>query len=417
MRRLLLLVPIATAVLPTLLVGVLAVGLVHAGQTWCTPAPTLTAVPDHLEATTTDGTTVRLDQTQLAHAATIVEVGGRIRGVGRDGLLVALMAGLTESRLRMYANTTTYPASAGFPHDADGADHDSLGIFQVRPTAGWGSVPELMDPAYQVRAFLGGPTGPNHGSPRGLLDIPGWQSLPKGAAAQAVEVSAYPDRYARYEPVAEAILTALTTTPAGDPAPAVAATASTHAPPVTGPPVSETVFPLPAGTWTRTSGFGNRLNPVLHVWRLHAGVDLAAPAGTPILATAAGTVVHAGPLGGLGNAVAITHNSGGQVLVSVYGHIRDHGTHVSVGDQVAAGDWIADVGSSGNSTGPHLHFELRPGGLDHPAIDPTDWLAATHARDTVAALDALPASSPALCSPAPGPATEPTVTKPMAVAA
>jgi hypothetical protein len=67
-----------------------------------------------------------------------------------------------------------------------------------------------MDPSYQAAAFFGGPTGPNRGSPRGLLDIPNWESLSPGAAAQAVEVSAYPDRYAVYEPVARTILNALT---------------------------------------------------------------------------------------------------------------------------------------------------------------------------------------------------------------
>jgi cell wall-associated NlpC family hydrolase len=81
----------------------------------------------------------------------------------------------------------------------------------MRPSTGWGTVADLMDAEYQAAAFYGGPTGPNAGSPRGLLDIEGWQHLPKGAAAQAVEVSAYPDRYAANEPVAEAILDAIAT--------------------------------------------------------------------------------------------------------------------------------------------------------------------------------------------------------------
>lgn len=106
---------------------------------------------------------------------------------------------------------STKPSADPYPNDGDASDHDSLGLFQMRPQAGWGTVPDLMDPVYQARAFFGGPTGPNHPSPRGLLDIPGWQTLSKGEAAQAVEVSAYPDRYANYEPVAEQILTTLTT--------------------------------------------------------------------------------------------------------------------------------------------------------------------------------------------------------------
>lgn len=343
----------------------------------CSTAGGVAQVPDTLTATTRDGRAVRLNRTQLTHAATIVIVGGGIDGVGQDGLLVALTAGLTESRLLMYANTGAYPDSARYPHDGDGSDHDSLGIFQMRPAAGWGTVAELMDPTYQARAFFGGPTGPNGGAPRGLLDIAGWTSLSAVAAAQAVEVSAHPDRYATWEPVAETILTALTTrrpgttassgTPLGASSPASAASTLATA--------ASTVFPLPAGTWTRTSGYGMRLNPVLQVWQVHTGVDLAASSGTPVLATATGRVVSAGYRPGRGNQIVLEHQVGGRVVASSYGHLRDGGIHVQAGDLVAAGQRIGDVGSTGNSTGPHLHFEIRPGGASHTGVDPDSWLA------------------------------------------
>lgn len=193
-------------------------------------ASTLTvsaAIPSSLIATTTDGTTVTLDQTQLDRAATIISVGGHTLGVGTTGVLIALMAALTESDLRMLANTTAYPESANYVHDGDGSDHDSLGLFQMRPAAGWGSVAQLMDATYQAAAFYGGPTGPNHGSPHGLLDIPNWDSLSLGSAAQAVEVSAFRDRYVSYEPVARAILSALTGTAPTDGASAGASGCST----------------------------------------------------------------------------------------------------------------------------------------------------------------------------------------------
>jgi hypothetical protein len=180
-------------------------------------AATLTlssTIPDRLTATTTDGATVTLDRTQLTRAAIIIGVGARTPGVATTGVLVALMAALTESQLRMLSNTTAYPDSTDYPHDGDGSDHDSLGLFQMRPAAGWGSVAELMGPTYQAAAFFGGPTGPNHGSPRGLLDIPNWYALPLGAAAQTVEVSAFPDRYATFEPVARTILSILAGTSA-----------------------------------------------------------------------------------------------------------------------------------------------------------------------------------------------------------
>ena len=119
-------------------------------------ASTLTVgdtIPNRLTATTTAGATMTLDHTQLGRAATIISVGARTAGVGTNGVLIALMAALTESRLRMLANTTVYPESEGYVHDGDGSDHDSLGLFQMRPAAGWGSVARLMDPDYQAAAF------------------------------------------------------------------------------------------------------------------------------------------------------------------------------------------------------------------------------------------------------------------------
>ncbi len=166
-------------------------------------------VPNSLTATTADGQTVTLDQTQLDRAATIIAVGNS-ENIDENGQLVALMAALTESTLRVLANTTAYPQSASYPNDGDGDNDDSLGLFQMQPPDGWGTVAQLMDPVWSSGAFYGGPNGPNHGSPAGLLDIPNWQSLSLGAAAQAVEDSAYPDRYANYQPVAEKIASTLT---------------------------------------------------------------------------------------------------------------------------------------------------------------------------------------------------------------
>jgi cell wall-associated NlpC family hydrolase len=166
-------------------------------------------VPQSLTATTADGQTITLDHTQLDRAATIIAVGNS-ENIDENGQVIALMAALTESTLHVLANTTAYPQSASYPNDGDGSDHDSLGLFQMQPPDGWGSVAELMDPVWSSRAFYGGPDGPNHGSPAGLLDVPNWQNLSLGAAAQAVEVSQYPDRYANYQPVAEKIASTLT---------------------------------------------------------------------------------------------------------------------------------------------------------------------------------------------------------------
>lgn len=140
---------------------------------------------------------------------------GEQMGVPREGQIIAIMMGLQESGLRVLANTNV-PASLLVRHDGVGNDHDSLGTAQQRPAAGWGTIEQLMVPNYNARAFYGGASGPNHGSPRGLLDIPSWQSIDKGKAAQAVQVSAFPELYARWEPEATAIVDAL----AGSNAPA-----------------------------------------------------------------------------------------------------------------------------------------------------------------------------------------------------
>ena len=319
-------------------------------------------IPDSLTAETLAGRSIILDRRQLTHAGTIITIGGQTADVGRAGVVVALMAALTESTLRLLANTSAYPESASYPHDGVGSDHDSLGLFQMRPSAGWGTVAELMDPEYQARTFFGGVSGPNAGSPRGLLDIAGWQLLDPGAAAQAVEVSAYPDRYANFEPVAEAILLALTR----------------------GSSVAESsrvVFPLPAGSFTNTDSFGWRIDPYTGERRFHAGSDLAAQLGTPILAIADGVVSFAGQRGTYGGLITIEHTIGGERAISYYAHMYEQGMHVTTGDSVVAGQHIGDVGSAGKSTGPHLHLEIHPGGADHPAVDAVEWLATHGAAD------------------------------------
>lgn len=148
-----------------------------------------------------------LSASQAAVAKSYIAVG-RARSVPDDGIVIALMMALQESGLQMLANPSV-PASLSFPHDGVGNDHDSVGSAQQRPSAGWGSVAELMQPAYNAEALYGGPQGPNRGSPRGLLDVPGWQQMNKGAAVQTVQGSEFPERYAKWQPEAEAILRGL----------------------------------------------------------------------------------------------------------------------------------------------------------------------------------------------------------------
>ncbi|UOY00847.1 M23 family metallopeptidase [Blastococcus sp. PRF04-17] len=103
---------------------------------------------------------------------------------------------------------------------------------------------------------------------------------------------------------------------------------------------------------------------------LHGGVDIAAPVGTPIYAATSGIVKRAGPATGFGLAVYILGDDG---YVTVYGHVNRY--FVSAGERVAAGEQIAEVGNRGQSTGPHLHFEVHPGGVMYGnQINPVPWL-------------------------------------------
>jgi len=103
---------------------------------------------------------------------------------------------------------------------------------------------------------------------------------------------------------------------------------------------------------------------------MHWGIDLAAPLGTPIYAATDGVVLKAGPASGFGNAIYIQNADGD---VEIYGHMKYY--NVQAGDVVHAGDQIAKVGNQGQSTGPHLHFELHRGGMTGKPFNPAPWFA------------------------------------------
>jgi murein DD-endopeptidase MepM/ murein hydrolase activator NlpD len=128
--------------------------------------------------------------------------------------------------------------------------------------------------------------------------------------------------------------------------------------------------PLVAATRT-SSTFGNRKDPFTGRLAFHSGLDYAAPQGTKVLSAGAGTVTFVGPISGYGNVVEITHANG---LVTRYGHLSAF--LAKEGQKVSTGTPIARVGSTGRSTGPHLHFEVRRGDT---AVDPARYLKAGRA--------------------------------------
>jgi murein DD-endopeptidase MepM/ murein hydrolase activator NlpD len=115
-----------------------------------------------------------------------------------------------------------------------------------------------------------------------------------------------------------------------------------------------------------SSRFGMRVHPITGRQRMHSGMDIAAPTGTPVRAAAGGVVSFAGSRGGYGNTVIIDHPDGTQTL---YAH--KHTLGVQAGESVRAGQAIGTVGSTGQSTGPHLHFEVRRNG---EPLDPAPLL-------------------------------------------
>ncbi|MGN9777665.1 peptidase M23 [Micromonospora sp. H33] len=127
-----------------------------------------------------------LDQAQMDNAKRIVRTGQEM-DVPRQALVIAVATAMQESNLYNYASGVL-PESQNYPHQAIGWDHDSVGLFQQRPSTGWGPVRDLMKPEFATRQFL-----------TALLAIPGWQDLPLTVAAQAVQVSAFPWLYAQHE--------------------------------------------------------------------------------------------------------------------------------------------------------------------------------------------------------------------------
>jgi murein DD-endopeptidase MepM/ murein hydrolase activator NlpD len=125
---------------------------------------------------------------------------------------------------------------------------------------------------------------------------------------------------------------------------------------------------MPAAVMLMSSGFGYRHDPFTGAGAMHAGLDFKGPIGTPILAAADGKVTSAGVQSGYGNCIEITHANG---LVTRYAHLS--GFNVSLGQQVKRGIQIARMGSTGRSTGSHLHFEVR---LNGQAINPRKFLEA-----------------------------------------
>lgn len=137
------------------------------------------------------------DKDQMTNARTIVRTGQKL-GVPSQGLLISLMTVMQESNLYNLASPVL-PESYNYPHQGEGSDYDSCGLFQQRTSMGWGTVQQIMDPVYSATKFF-----------EGLLQVAGWQNMELTLAAQAVQGSAFPYAYAQHESAARTVLGALT---------------------------------------------------------------------------------------------------------------------------------------------------------------------------------------------------------------
>jgi len=283
---------------------------------------------------------------QIANAKTIIMVGHEM-GFPPRGWVIAVATALQESTLHNVKRAV---------------DHDSLGIFQQRPSMGWGTPAQLTDTRYASAKF--------YESLR--RKAPGWERMRLSDAAQKVQVSIDGSYYQKWEPTATALVNQLAKGAASGVMTATSNVARCAAP----GEVSGAGWAVPAPGHAG-SGFHTPSRPT------HHGVDVIAARGATIVAAAAGLVVTSmcesssgtcdrdggSKVDGCGWYVKIRHAGG---LSTLYCHMVSQPL-VAVGDRVNAGQPLGKVGSSGNSSGPHLHFEVRVNGTP---INPETFMAA-----------------------------------------
>ena len=298
---------------------------------------------------------------QIKNAAIIINVGATMKLPPR-AWVIAVATAMQESRL----------TNLGFLGDRN--DHDSLGLFQQRPSSGWGTPAQVTDPVYASTKFY-----------EKLKKVGNWETLSLTQAAQRVQISAYPDAYAKHEPIATQIVNLLADG-AGN---AVGNSLSM---------VCASADQISASGWTNplaVDGKGAQKMVVGSGFRTadrpsHQGVDLIVGTGTPVRSVASGVISrikcdetfsgrkdcdvpgYSGK-GGCGWMLEIRHAGN---IMTRYCHLVER-PKLRVGQRVAAGQVVGTSGTSGNSSGPHLHFEvhLNNDRSSASAVDPVQFMA------------------------------------------
>ncbi|MCM0621930.1 M23 family metallopeptidase [Nocardioides bruguierae] len=284
-----------------------------------------------------------LDDEQLGNARTIVETTAAFPPTSSSSraAVIAVATALQESSLR----------------NLPSGDRDSLGLFQQRPSQGWGSPEQLLRPRFATRVFLAA-----------LVTVPGWSVRPLTEVASDVQRPAegLEGAYARWESLATALASRYwRTTAAGGCQESVVAS-------------GQVAYPVPRGlAWSDRHNWGGAGE---HWSAWHTGTDFSLPCGTPVYAVTDGEIVlEPGPDWFGDVLVQVRQAPGG--LTTWYAHLQQ--VDVVAGERVAAGTRLGEIGDVGNATGCHLHFEvhLRDGGIyDADNVDPSAWLATSLAR-------------------------------------
>ncbi|MBC9822873.1 M23 family metallopeptidase [Terrabacter sp. MAHUQ-38] len=285
-------------------------------------------------------TSARWSAEQLGNARIIAQRGQAAKA-GANGVIVALMTAMQESSLR------------NLPR----GDRDSAGLFQQRPSAGWGTREQILDPVKASDAYYG---VADHTHNPGLTDIQGWQRLPLGVLAQAVQRSAYPTLYNRWEPDARAMAQWLLSGATGT----LDCTGANNPAQVSG----SWAHPLAPAPYALVSPFGMRLDPVTGAWSMHRGQDFAVPIGTPDRAACDGVIDRVDPADANGGGMQTDLDCGGGIVIK---YMHQSAFSVRVGNTVRAGQVIGHTGTTGHSTGPHLHFQIN---INGQATDPVTFM-------------------------------------------
>jgi len=268
------------------------------------------------------------------NAALIVRIGQE-RNFSPHSIGIAIATAIQESKIE------------NLPFQGAKNDHKSLGLFQQQPPW-WGTPEQIMDPVFATNAFYDALQEVPDRDMRPMIDVAIEVQIPDekiyrrdwSADREEVAMSIVKDNYTGDGKVGDNCTSTARTTVGWQ-------------------------LPLESGVYSITDGFGWRC---LFVCKNHDGVDLAAAAQTPIFAAHDGEVTFSGENGTYGNFVRVDHGDG---IITEYAHMSAYESGVDKGSKVSGGQVIGYVGTTGGSTGNHLHFNVK---VDGKYVDPVPWM-------------------------------------------